>query len=161
MNAENIGFIKQGFAVHEACTGRSRVVVREVLAPCNHAHAKCHTDLCHGAADVPEPQQAERSAMQIGANVPLPATACMEATSSGKCRAAARISAQVNSGVAVPSPSVPRTVIPAACAAARSTAAFHEPLLAMSCKLGGCRMSSASKRVRSRMTQTMSNGFSR
>ncbi len=83
-------------------------------------------------------------------------------SSSGTWRTAARISAQVISTVAALSrtPPVPDTVIPAACAAATSMAAFAGPVVTSRRRLGRRSSTSAGKAVRSRMTTSASKGSS-
>src|SRR5260370_25680 len=56
---------------------------------------------------------------------------------------------------------VPQIVMPRSCAASRSIDALRAPVEASSFRLGNCSSIEREKGVRSRMTHTTSNGFSR
>ncbi len=94
----------------------------------------------------------DRSAPMLVCHPP----ARMFATSSGRCRARPRISAQVSSVGGVGLDSVPQTVTPRAFAAARSMEALRIPLVTRSFSFGRRASRSAGKGVRSRMITRIS-----
>ena len=115
-----------------------RALVGEVLAPGDHLHAEGGADLADLGAEIAEPEDAERLALQIEAERGLPAAAGPHGVEllAQMPRARPSISAKASSAVARPAPPVLHTVTPWALAASRSMEALRLPVVTSSLQLG-------------------------